>query len=132
VRVLLVEDDDRVASALTPALTRRGLAIKRLASGAGVLDRVHEVDVVLLDLRMPDIDGLEVLERMRDLDPPPQCKVLIVSASLDELVERAAREAGAAGCVSKDDGWSSGSTTAFRPITSSRGRHGRRGAAIRR
>ena len=59
--------------------------------------------MVLLDLRMPDIDGLEVLERLRDLDPPPPpCKVLIVSASLDEQVEQAARAAGAAGCVSKD------------------------------
>jgi DNA-binding NarL/FixJ family response regulator len=59
-------------------------------------------DVVLLDLRMPDIDGLEVLYRLRDLDPPPACRVLIVSASLDEEIERAARAAGAAGCVSKE------------------------------
>jgi two-component system nitrate/nitrite response regulator NarL len=59
-------------------------------------------DVVLLDLRMPDIDGLEVLSRLRDLDPPPACRVLIVSASLDEDIERAARAAGAAGCVSKE------------------------------
>jgi DNA-binding NarL/FixJ family response regulator len=59
-------------------------------------------DVVLLDLRMPDIDGLEVLYRLRDLDPPPACRVLIVSASLDQEIERAARAAGAAGCVSKE------------------------------
>jgi DNA-binding NarL/FixJ family response regulator len=59
-------------------------------------------DVVLLDLRMPDIDGLEVLDRLRDLDPLPECKVLIVSASLDENLEHAAHAAGAAGCVSKD------------------------------
>jgi DNA-binding NarL/FixJ family response regulator len=59
-------------------------------------------DVVLLDLRMPDIDGLEVLYRLRDLDPPPACRVLIVSASLDDEIERAARAAGAAGCVSKE------------------------------
>ena len=52
--------------------------------------------------QLRDIDGLEVLERLRDLDPPPPCKVLIVSASLDEQVEQAARAAGAAGCVSKD------------------------------
>ena len=59
-------------------------------------------DVVLLDLRMPDIDGLEVLYRLRDLDPPPACRVLIVSASLDEGLEHAARAAGAVGCVSKE------------------------------
>jgi CheY-like chemotaxis protein len=44
--------------------------------------------VVLLDLRMPDIDGLAVLDRLRDLDPPPRCRVLIVSASLDDHVEQ--------------------------------------------
>ena len=72
--------------------------------GEAALDAIERLrpDVVLLDLRMPDIDGLEVLDRLRDLDPPPQCKVLIVSASLDEHVEQAARAAGAAGCVSKD------------------------------
>ena len=59
-------------------------------------------DVVLLDLRMPDIDGLEVLERLRELDPPPACRVLLVSASLDEGIEVAARAAGAVGCVSKE------------------------------
>ena len=65
------------------------------------IDRLRP-DVVLLDLRMPDLDGLEVLERLRELVPPPSCRVLIVSASLDEEVERAARAAGAAGCVSKE------------------------------
>jgi DNA-binding NarL/FixJ family response regulator len=94
---------------------RRGMG--RAVRGHGGLELIGEADggeaalaaierlrpdVVLLDLRMPDIDGLEVLERLRDLDPPPPCRVLIVSASLDEEVERAARAAGAAGCVSKE------------------------------
>ena len=72
--------------------------------GEAALEAIERLrpDVVLLDLRMPDLDGLEVLERLRDLDPPPRCKVLIVSASLDEGIEQAARTAGAAGCVSKD------------------------------
>ncbi|HEX6621907.1 MAG TPA: response regulator, partial [Solirubrobacteraceae bacterium] len=72
--------------------------------GEAALDAIERLrpDVVLLDLRMPDIDGLEVLDRLRALDPAPQCKVLIVSASLDEQIEQAACAAGAAGCVSKD------------------------------
>ncbi|HEV7979982.1 response regulator transcription factor [Amycolatopsis sp.] len=76
-RVLLVEDDDRVAGALTPALARRGLAIKRLASGAGVLDRVHEVDVVLLDLGLPDIDGMVLCRQIRAVS---DVAVIVVSA----------------------------------------------------
>ena len=76
----------------------------RAGGGEAALDAIERLrpDVVLLDLRMPDIDGIGVLDRLRDLDPPPRCKVLIVSASLDEHVEQAARAAGAAGCVSKD------------------------------
>jgi DNA-binding response OmpR family regulator len=77
VRVLLVEDDDRVAGALIPALTRRGLAIARLASGAGVLERVHEVDVVLLDLGLPDIDGVTLCRQIRAVS---DVAIIVVSA----------------------------------------------------
>ena len=77
VRVLLVEDDDRVAGALIPALTRRGLAIARLATGAGVLERVHEVDVVLLDLGLPDIDGVTLCTQIRAVS---DVAIIVVSA----------------------------------------------------
>ncbi|GAA4528631.1 response regulator transcription factor [Amycolatopsis samaneae] len=76
-RVLLVEDDDRVSGALIPALTRRGLSITRLASGVGVLDRVAEVDVVLLDLGLPDIDGVVLCRRIRAVS---DVAVIVVSA----------------------------------------------------
>jgi two-component system nitrate/nitrite response regulator NarL len=78
--------------------------IGEAGGGEAALEAIERLqpDVVLLDLRMPDIDGLEVLDRLRELDPQPKCKVLIVSASLDEHIEQAARAAGAVGCVSKD------------------------------
>ncbi|MCU1680738.1 MAG: two-component system response regulator [Amycolatopsis sp.] len=76
-RVLLIEDDDRVAGALIPALQRRGLAIHRLASGAGALDRVHEVDVVLLDLGLPDVDGMVLCRQIRAVS---DVAVIVVSA----------------------------------------------------
>ncbi|MDQ3404643.1 MAG: response regulator transcription factor [Actinomycetota bacterium] len=76
-RVLLVEDDDRVAEALIPALARRGLAIRRLASGAGVLDLVHDVDVVLLDLGLPDIDGIVLCRQVR---ASSDVAIIVVSA----------------------------------------------------
>jgi DNA-binding response OmpR family regulator len=77
VRVLLVEDDDRVADALVPALHRRGLTVRRLASGAGVLDRVHGVDVVLLDLGLPDVDGVTLCRRIREVS---EVAIIVVSA----------------------------------------------------
>jgi DNA-binding NarL/FixJ family response regulator len=51
---------------------------------------------------MPDLDGFAVLERLRETVPRPSCRVLIVSASLDEEIERAAAAAGAVGCVGKE------------------------------
>ena len=104
---MLVVDDNRVF--------RRGMV--RAVQGHDGLELVGEADcgeaalsaierlcpdVVLLDLRMPDLDGLSVLARMRAAELRPECRVLIVSASLDEEVERAAGAAGAAGCVGKD------------------------------
>jgi two-component system, NarL family, invasion response regulator UvrY len=74
-------------------------------SGEAALGAIARLrpDVVLLDLHMPDLDGLGVLERMRNGESrSPSCRVIIVSASLDEEVERAAGAAGAAGCMGKD------------------------------
>jgi CheY-like chemotaxis protein len=105
VRVLVVDDSPVYRRGMGRAVRLHGglELVGEAAGGEAALDAIERLrpDVVLLDLRMPDIDGLEVLDRLRDLDPPPRCKVLIVSASLDQHVEQAARAAGAAGCVSK-------------------------------
>ena len=106
VGVLVVDDSPVFRRGMSRAV--RGHAglelVGEVEGGEAALDAIASVrpDVVLLDLRMPDIDGLEVLERLRDLDPPSQCRVLLVSASLDEDIERAALAAGAVGCVSKE------------------------------
>jgi len=106
VGVLVVDDSPVFRRGMSRAVgIHAGLElVGEVDGGEAALDAIERLrpDVVLLDLRMPDLDGLEVLERLRDLDPRPACRVLIVSASLDEGIERAARAAGAAGCVSKD------------------------------
>ena len=58
-------------------------------------------DLVILDLRMPDLDGIGVLRALHHLDPAPDCRVLLVSSTLDEHVEAEARAAGAVACLSK-------------------------------
>jgi DNA-binding response OmpR family regulator len=76
VRVLLVEDDDRVSDALVPALARRGLTVRRLAAGTGALELAPDMDVVLLDLGLPDMDGLALCRRIRSV-----CDVAIIVVS---------------------------------------------------
>ncbi len=67
-RLLVMEDDDDVAAPLLRALAREGHEVTRVALGADGLARVAEggVDLVLLDLGLPDIDGLEVCRQLRE------------------------------------------------------------------
>jgi DNA-binding response OmpR family regulator len=77
VRILLVEDDDRVAAALRAALHRHRIEVVRLAGGRDVVAHLADVDVVLLDLGLPDVDGLDVCRAVRDAADVP---VIVVSA----------------------------------------------------
>jgi len=67
-RVLVVEDEDRIAAFLDKGLTAHGYAVNRASTGAEALDEAttDDVDIAILDLSLPDIDGLHVLDRWRD------------------------------------------------------------------
>ncbi|SDK13259.1 DNA-binding response regulator, OmpR family, contains REC and winged-helix (wHTH) domain [Lentzea albidocapillata subsp. violacea] len=80
-RVLLVEDDDGVADALVEALRANGHRPSRVRRGSDALIAHRDADVVLLDLGLPDQDGLEVLRKLRKIDPVP---VLVLTARGDE------------------------------------------------
>lgn len=75
--ILLVEDDDRIAAALRSALHRHGITCARRAIGRGVADHLIGVDIVLLDLGLPDVDGVDVLTAIRAVSDVP---VIVVSA----------------------------------------------------
>jgi len=81
VRVLLVEDDDGVADALVEALGAHGHAPKRVSRGADALTAHRDFDLLLLDLGLPDEDGLEVLRKIRRMADVP---VLVLTARGDE------------------------------------------------
>ncbi|GAA4706742.1 response regulator transcription factor [Pseudonocardia yuanmonensis] len=78
--ILLVEDDDRVAAALRPALHRHGMTTTRLEHGRGAVDHLAGVDVVLLDLGLPDADGVDVCRAIRQTSDVP---VIVVTARGD-------------------------------------------------
>lgn len=64
-RVLVVEDDDRVGAALVTVLQHHGFTTTRARTGDQALTRARDCDIVLLDLGLPDIDGFEVCARLR-------------------------------------------------------------------
>ncbi|GAB3884218.1 hypothetical protein GCM10029964_044900 [Kibdelosporangium lantanae] len=80
-RVLLVEDDDGVGNALTEALAVRGHLPTRVTRGADALIQHHKADLVLLDLGLPDMDGMDVLRMLHAITKAP---IMILTAKGDE------------------------------------------------
>ncbi len=83
--ILLIEDDQRIREALARALAQRGHDVRSSASGlAGVEDALAEaVDLVVLDLGLPDLDGLDVLKMIRSVSPVP----VVIATARDEEAE---------------------------------------------
>jgi DNA-binding response OmpR family regulator len=81
VRVLIVEDDDAIAEPLAKGLSREGFAVERVATGAAALP-VPAVDLVLLDLGLPDFDGYELCRRIRASSDVP---IIVVTARGEEI-----------------------------------------------
>jgi DNA-binding response OmpR family regulator len=79
--VLLVEDDDGVGDALVEALGAAGHRPTRARRGADALTGHHHADLVLLDLGLPDLHGLDVLRKLRKVTDLP---VLVLTAHGDE------------------------------------------------
>ncbi len=90
-RVLLVEDDDRVVGALLPALQRAHLQVRRAASAAEA-SRLHgDADLVLLDMGLPDQDGLALCREIRATSGVP---IIAVTARREESAVVSALRAG--------------------------------------
>ncbi len=89
--MLVVEDDDAIAAPLAAGLEREGFQVRRTATGAEALE-AEGVDVVLLDLGLPDLDGYEVCRRLRGRSDVP---ILVISARGDEVDRVVGLELGA-------------------------------------
>lgn len=84
-RILIVEDDERVAAALDAFLARSGYATVRASDGATALERLGaDTEVVLLDLGLPDVDGIDLCRRIRGRSEVP---IVIVTAR-NQVTER--------------------------------------------
>jgi DNA-binding NtrC family response regulator len=86
--ILIVDDDISIREALSEALADLGHTPCAVADGAAALDWLaqHRADAVLLDLRMPGLDGMEVLRRIRaQSDPPPVAVLTAVPTSTNTI-----------------------------------------------
>jgi DNA-binding NarL/FixJ family response regulator len=104
IRVLLVDDDALVRSGLRMMLAGAPQieVVGEADDGRGVLKAVdkHRPDVVMMDIRMPQLDGIEATRLLR-AQPAPPAVIVLTTVDADELVLRALR-AGAAGFLLKD------------------------------
>jgi len=94
-KVLVVDDEPEAVELLVEFLSSKGYEILTAASGEEALRRVKDdrPHLVLLDIRMPKMNGLEVLKRIREIDA--EMGVIMVTAVNEEDVGRQALELGA-------------------------------------
>lgn len=97
--ILVVDDDPGVRYALTEVLHDRGHRVIAASSGLEALGLLEGVDVVVTDLAMPGMDGLELVSRIAER--APALPVILVTAHGSEQMIRIASSRGACGCFRK-------------------------------
>lgn len=102
-RLLVVDDDDDLRDVMTMALSREGFDVIGAASNAGealaLVTREPQPDLILLDLHMPDVGGLELLPQLKEL--APRARVVVCSAITASYMLEASQAAGAHGFIVK-------------------------------
>jgi two-component system KDP operon response regulator KdpE len=102
-RVLVVDDETSIRRYLRAALGAQGLTVYESATGLEAINAVlaHRPDIIILDLGLPDIDGIEVTRRLREWSQIP---IIILSVREDEQDKIAALDAGADDYLTKPFG----------------------------
>ena len=105
VKVLVVDDHADVRFLVRAILEDAGPQIEFAGEAPGAVEAVQALDavapdVVVLDARMPDIDGFEAAEML--LERSPGLPILLCSAIVDDVIRARAEAAGIAACLSKD------------------------------
>ncbi len=102
-RLLIVDDESQIVRALTPALTAAGFTVSSAENGEGALALLANdpSDVVILDLGLPDMDGKEVIQRIREWS---DCPIIVLSARDLEIEKIRALDLGADDFINKPVG----------------------------
>lgn len=87
--VLVVDDEEEFREVTSKRLAKRGLTVMGAESGVKALEMLekHRIDVVLLDVKMPEMDGIETLRHIRERKPLIEVVLLTGHASVDSGIE---------------------------------------------
>ena len=88
-RILIVDDEEELVSALVERLNLRGFQARGVTTGDAALEllETEEVDVMLLDVKMPGLGGLEVIRRVKDMKPKLEVVLLTGHGSVKSVEE---------------------------------------------
>lgn len=88
-KLLLVDDEERFRTTLAKRLQEKGLDTTSLESGIKALKHIKDnpTDVIVLDIRMPDLDGIETLGEIKKIDPGIEVILLTGHAAIDSAIE---------------------------------------------
>jgi len=88
-KMMLVDDEERFLSTTKKLLSRKGYDVVTASSGTEALEelRVHDIHVVILDVKMPGMDGLETLKAIKRNYPPVEVIMLTGHGTIDSAVE---------------------------------------------
>ena len=89
IKVLLVDDEPHFVKLLAERLAGRGFNVETAGGGTEAIDRAKEesYDAIVLDLLMPEMDGLETLKQLKELNPDLQVILLTGHGTIDKGVE---------------------------------------------
>src|SRR5512139_3888475 len=99
--ILIVDDDEVMRETLSDVLRKRGYEIFSVGSGNGALSMIKKsiIDLILLDMRLPDIDGLEVLKKIKEFDT--EILVIMMTAYSDVQTAVSSMKSGAYDYINK-------------------------------
>ncbi len=101
--ILLIDDEPAWLTSVGQILTKEGYTVKGVGTALEALDvlRKFRPDLIVSDLRMPDMNGFDLLEKIKTLPQVSATPVVFLSAIDDFHAKKVAKELGAAGCITK-------------------------------
>ena len=102
-KILVVDDEKDVAEVVEMLLSSEGYEVEIASDGLKAMESIEKgiPDLVILDIMMPELNGIEVCEKMRAMSDMDETPIVMFSAKLSALVKKESFDAGADGFITK-------------------------------